>query len=342
MLISSDNLAFVILRNVAVLGAAALAYKGATTFLGKPSFNTSSLILVTLAIAATFYWTLISPDPKLRNLATSSALVPFYLLTAYHYFMEKGSLGERYIYRALASSFALAGLGLASRTIPMLGVSSSAAEVMNPGYAQPVALLCISILIFVNGFLCMLLISGRLKRKLARRAHYDTLTRLRNRFGFFDRAKDLRGECGVLVIDLDEFKALNDTYGHSAGDHVLRVFSATLKQHLRTTDICARAGGEEFWVALPGSTLQECIVVASRIKSSVADTIIQFGGMGLRLTVSIGVTNAYLETTADIELVIQEADRALLTAKQSGKNQVVSPLSMKPKPESDIERAYHD
>jgi diguanylate cyclase (GGDEF)-like protein len=166
------------------------------------------------------------------------------------------------------------------------------------------------------------------------RAHYlsvrDPLTSLFNR-RYLDETMDRelprarrRGESiGVIVIDIDNFKNLNDTYGHDAGDFVLERVADILRANTRNSDIPCRFGGEEFAVILPGATLTVARQRAEAIRAALESSHMEFGGKRLApLTLSAGVT-ALPPHANDWGESIHQADRALYTAKQGGRNRVI-------------------
>lgn len=150
----------------------------------------------------------------------------------------------------------------------------------------------------------------------------DSLTGLLNRRGLDAVIARLREDrdrpFGVLVADIDHFKRVNDTHGHGMGDMVLQRFSALMRENARDTDVLGRAGGEEFVMLLPGSTLAQTEAVAQRLRLSVQDAEMPHGDM---LTVSIGVSHCY-ELASSPEAALKDADAALYSAKQGGRNQV--------------------
>ncbi len=121
-----------------------------------------------------------------------------------------------------------------------------------------------------------------------------------------------------LICDLDYFKKVNDTYGHQAGDEVLKKFSKILKSHLRESDIAGRYGGEEFAAVLPYANLIDSKIIAKRIQENIADTL--FLPNNHRVTVSIGLTQVVKGD--DSSMVIGRADEALYMAKSNGRNMV--------------------
>jgi diguanylate cyclase (GGDEF)-like protein len=123
----------------------------------------------------------------------------------------------------------------------------------------------------------------------------------------------------VLMLDIDHFKQVNDTYGHSVGDDALRAFGMRVGEHLRQGDLCARFGGEEFVVILPGTSLDRAMEVAERVRSGVAASDL-LAIPPIRVTVSIGVAGHTLgQTMPDL---LKMADTAVYAAKRGGRNQV--------------------
>jgi diguanylate cyclase (GGDEF)-like protein len=174
------------------------------------------------------------------------------------------------------------------------------------------------------GFLLMS--KERADYALLRMASLDTLTGLLNRRSFIDgadrelsRAQRQRLHTSMLMLDLDLFKAVNDTFGHIAGDLVLANFAHVLRYSVRPFDIAGRYGGEEFCVILPGTGLEEALGIAERIRGLVAQSPVNVHGTPIVTTVSIGVAEARFAAGTFAEL-IERADRALYAAKAAGRN----------------------
>jgi len=169
-----------------------------------------------------------------------------------------------------------------------------------------------------------------LQQRYARSARVDTLTGLYNRYWLdemlprlIDRAHTDSGALGMLMLDVDHFKRFNDSYGHLAGDEVLRILGAIIRARLRPDDSAVRYGGEEFVIILPGLDRPSVIEVAERLCEVVkAQTQEELEKMGLRgVTISIGV--AMLQPQQTGRALIAEADAALYRAKRAGRNRVV-------------------
>jgi diguanylate cyclase (GGDEF)-like protein len=127
-------------------------------------------------------------------------------------------------------------------------------------------------------------------------------------------------ELSVIMIDVDDFKAINDAYGHQAGDEVLKDICRLLTTMVRKSDYCARYGGEEFTLVLPATTLFHASRLADKIRQKIEEHVISVGKISLSLTASFGV--ASLERKPDAASLFREADERLYAAKKMGKNRV--------------------
>ncbi|GAA1636094.1 GGDEF domain-containing protein [Actinoplanes couchii] len=154
-------------------------------------------------------------------------------------------------------------------------------------------------------------------------AYTDQLTGLANRRHFHNRWEqaltDGGGPTALLYVDLDGFKAVNDTLGHETGDAVLETVAGRIRQTVRDTDLVARLGGDEFAVILPGATDEQAVAIATRIVDAVAEPI-EVRGLPVGVGASIGVITA--PSGADPESEIKRADTAMYAAKAAGRGRV--------------------
>ena len=157
----------------------------------------------------------------------------------------------------------------------------------------------------------------------------DPLTELTNRRHFFDvarlefeRALRYNRTLSVMMIDADHFKNINDTFGHTIGDVTLREIAVRIKKSVRTTDIVARFGGEEFIVLMPETDLEEAYQIAERVRHGVSGVPIETVAGTVFLTLSLGVVEL-IEKSMDMDQLIKCADQALYDAKAAGRDQVV-------------------
>lgn len=174
----------------------------------------------------------------------------------------------------------------------------------------------------------------QMKEKLVQLAYIDPLTRALNRRAFFDRAAKVPEACGeasecftILMMDLDHFKKLNDTHGHIVGDIVLKNFAEICQNNLRSEDIFARWGGEEFIALLPQTGRRSAAAIARRLIASVRNHPFRDeAGSPITQTVSVGAASWHGRGDT-LDEVIARADRALYAAKAAGRDRVVSDLS---------------
>lgn len=135
-----------------------------------------------------------------------------------------------------------------------------------------------------------------------------------------------RGEMGVLIIDIDYFKYVNDTYGHDAGDTILKIVAVTLKNALRRSDAVCRLGGEEFAVILPATGQSGTLRVAEKIRAAVGTLDLTDIIDDYPLSVSVGISDL---ADQDMPEAMKRADLALYQAKENGRNRVISLFSQK-------------
>ena len=167
----------------------------------------------------------------------------------------------------------------------------------------------------------------QLKDALRREASRDGLTGLWNRKAIFEildrellRAERDQQPVGLIMIDVDHFKAINDTRGHAAGDAVLRIIASGIASVVRPYDSVGRYGGEEFLIVAPGCDLPEAAELAERVRSHVAGCSIVVGGSSVSVSLSLGVATGIAAAEAD--KLLQAADLALYQAKNAGRNRV--------------------
>ncbi|MFZ5697438.1 MAG: GGDEF domain-containing protein [Pseudomonadota bacterium] len=160
----------------------------------------------------------------------------------------------------------------------------------------------------------------------------DGLTRLTNRRSFierghteFSRAQRIPASAlACVMVDLDHFKRINDTWGHHAGDQVLIAASTIMMESARQYDEVGRYGGEEFAILLPGLTLETAAIVAERIREKIAGAKINVDGNSIAITASFGVASFPAPDITNLNDLLKAADRALYAAKRSGRNRVVT------------------
>jgi two-component system cell cycle response regulator len=167
------------------------------------------------------------------------------------------------------------------------------------------------------------------QQNLEYQTQVDSLTGLFNRRAFerkieeeFERAKRYNHALSLLLLDIDNFKSINDTYGHHGGDTALIKISETLQERTRRSDFSARYGGEEFVLILPETDQESALQVASKIHDEIKSRTFGTSTKPFTLTVSIGLTSTSTKHYADWRQMVDDADRAMYVAKNSGKDRV--------------------
>ncbi len=220
-------------------------------------------------------------------------------------------------------------MGALDITIPLDQVEVLATEQMNQALSWIAGILLLSALLI--GLLLMR--ASRHKRRLEQLswdATHDPLTGFYNRRGldlqlerfWYDATKNEKHHA-VCLIDLDGFKAINDTFGHDAGDALLKHLGRLLPEQLRESDVIARLGGDEFAVIMEGCPVGQAAGIAEILRNTIEQSSIQWKGQALRITASLGL--AVMDQTAgSVAEVMSAADAACYRAKNGGKNQVAA------------------
>lgn len=165
--------------------------------------------------------------------------------------------------------------------------------------------------------------------KLYSLAVYDGLTNIFVRRYFeawigteYPRVKRYQSDLSLIMLDIDHFKRFNDTYGHQAGDYVLRETVKTIKAVTRKADVFARYGGEEFVIACPETPPDKAINLAERIRETVEEHAYEWEGQKLSVTISLGIASFAKKAEERADLFLRDADSALYASKEGGRNRV--------------------
>lgn len=165
-------------------------------------------------------------------------------------------------------------------------------------------------------------------RRIRQLSEIDALTGIYNARAFgtqyqqaFSQAQRYERPLGIVMIDSDNLKAINDNFGHEAGNQLLRATVACIQATIRSADIVARVGGDEFIVLLPETTGDGAAELGERIRRRIEETVLDMGGQATRTTVSIGIA-AFPEHSEDAQELLTGADRALYASKKGGRNRV--------------------
>lgn len=314
----------VVLTNLLLLSVAYLIWAAGAAYVGKrlPRRDWPWWLIAALVIAA-IYFTVWQPDLRMRIVLQGAGIALFYGLAARA--LATGGVA-RYPARYLFS-LALVVHGLFTATLRPWLLSQSAD--LNPSTNILPALVGLESMIFfiLLSLGIVLLVIEHIAHQLRMQAENDGLTNVFNRRAFFallEKACSQSNRSGtplaVLLIDLDHFKQVNDTWGHRCGDDVLRSFVHCTSSMIRSEDVMGRLGGEEFSVFLPDTTLAQARVIAERIRQACADDQVASSGQLIRYTVSVGVARYQVNELP--EAVMHRADQVMYQAKSHGRNQV--------------------
>ena len=181
----------------------------------------------------------------------------------------------------------------------------------------------------VGNQISLILEKVRLFEETKRLSITDALTGLYNARFFYhsldkeiERARRYSEHFSLVIFDIDDFKEINDTYGHQAGDDILREFARILLGYSRKTDIVARYGGEEFVIILPNTKKKEAFLLSDRIREQVCDYTFTCNGNDVKITISGGIAG-FPNDGDDARKLLYAADMALYAAKRAGKKQVI-------------------
>ena len=292
---------------------------------GKRRWRRVTVPLLLLAIAA-FLLSWLIDETGLRAVTASIILGGFYLsaTAALAHGWARASMLQRFL--ALATG--LLGLVVGARGALVLlapaGWGWMSNDILRQLHAGALYLLAL-----LGGFGWLLLARESLQEELARREILDPLTDVPNRRGFFQAlvpwmalARRPGQPTSLVVFDLDQFKRLNDGYGHPAGDVVLASLIDTCKRQLRDSDLLGRLVGVEFAILLPRTGLDEALLVAERMRAAIEAERVKTERAMISLTASFGVTT--IRPDDSTVTLLARADEALRTAKQGGRNRVAA------------------
>ena len=195
-------------------------------------------------------------------------------------------------------------------------------------YNEITFLICMLSALIIN-FAFIAMVNVKIAEELTHAAGHDWLTNVMNRRRFEEsfavvQANSLRYGYtqSMLLLDLDNFKKINDQYGHLFGDKVIKTFANLCKQTVRSVDLLGRYGGEEFCIVMPNTSEAEALVLAERIRAKYEATSIWLGSKRIPCTVSIGVCDSG-KAGSDFKSLFEAADQSLYAAKKAGKNAVI-------------------
>ncbi len=309
------------------LGASiALQFNGIRVFKSQSSYLFPCLVFVVLVCISTTWFELIQPSISNRSISNSILFGIGYVACSLA-LLSNVNPALKLVTYFTGIAFALLASVLLVRAVLIYQLPTSYALYSNiPMNPNSLLLGCLFQLCVSFGFLLML--NRALVAEIAQVAARDNLTGAFNRRELEIELRRLQSRyqrsadtfC-VMLIDIDNFKLINDNYGHLVGDEVLRRFARIVFASIRAEDYFARYGGDEFCILLPSTRLDEAMILANRLRQSYANTPHMINDEVIQSTISIGVTEAS-SLGGVYDAVIALADKALYQAKNSGRNRV--------------------
>jgi diguanylate cyclase (GGDEF)-like protein len=277
----------------------------------------AALALVALALASRFdVRTLVS------GVAFSAALSVLSIIA------NRGSVAPSAVRRLLSLTMAVAAVAVMVRAVGVYARPEAYPDMFATSALHTLTYVVLFAAIITSSFAFLVMQREDAEAELRRLAMFDPLTGTLNRRAFMELAEREIGRMrrtgqplAVVMLDLDHFKAVNDAYGHQAGDRVLADFAGRAAGCLRATDVLGRYGGEEFCAMLSGTSHADAMAIAERVRASVLAA--PLGGLAQAVTVSIGVASFDGASAPALEYLIGRADSALYAAKGLGRNRVV-------------------
>lgn len=268
-----------------------------------------------------------------RTVLMSSVVTVLSLLIAMELFKDKASLS--FSGRFAASVFGILGIMFALRSVGS-GMLPEQGNLMSGGAHTAFTYLMAIVFNILIAFSYVLMLFERLNTQIQNMADTDVLTGLLSRRAFINkiqrilsRAQHDNTALSFLVIDIDNFKNINDTFGHFTGDELLKKYADVMKDCFRTEDIVGRLGGEEFAIAISNIDNAATVKVAERLRRKIENVTILCNDTPVSTTISIGIADLH-QNISGYEALFREADAALYRAKNTGRNRIIIAESQDP------------
>ena len=327
---SVPDLISIDLSNVSLFSSFGVTWNGARVFNGRAPLPGSLIAGAAIWLLAS-QWPGFETGAELRGQLSSMIIAAYSWLTAYEFWRgRREPLVSRWPAIVL---FATHGAMFILRPpLHALRHDREGDHILASAWISVLSLEAF-LMTIATAFILLAMSKERTELRHKTAAMIDPLTGLLNRRAFLADAADLLRQqiqrdrpIGVLLIDLDHFKSINDRFGHAVGDKVLQIFAKTTQTNLRRTDLVGRLGGEEFTVVLADAGIDNAYLVADRLRNAFAVNAAVVDGQALHATASVGVS-VIVDPRQDLAKLITLADQALYLAKARGRNRVeVAPL----------------
>jgi diguanylate cyclase (GGDEF)-like protein len=319
----------IVVANAFIVAGFSILIMGILKFLQYPTTRCKAITitLITLLMISFSYFTYIDDNTNIRMLIISAIIAGQCFYISHKILIHKEKLYQIFTH-FLAYTFLFCGIIFSVRIYLTL-TAPSLTNFMEAGSIHALALIAQQLVVITSCFTLSWSASQKLAYKLAVQATIDPLTQLYNRRAMEDfaekeilRAQRTKTSLSIILMDIDLFKDVNDSYGHQVGDKVLQEFSLRLSASLRKYDILSRYGGEEFILLLPNTNAKTAMIIAEKLRETIAEPVFKLEiSPALSVTASFGVVAVQAEKI-NWQQLVSFADNALYHAKQNGRNQV--------------------
>ncbi|MDF2440552.1 MAG: hypothetical protein JWN98_1536 [Abditibacteriota bacterium] len=322
----------IVIANTMLIVAATFYYQALREFNDEAPPHGSVYALSALLFTSFLYFTYVVPDMVIR-IGLVSLIGALLLFACARTILAQGEPERPFSYWLTGLAFLVLALASVFRGLYMVAASGlwgqTPVGLFDHGNLQNISYIFSNLAVVVLTFGFVLMCGDKFNSNLHRLATLDSLTGSLNR-GTMDllirkelsRSQRDGSTLSILLMDLDHFKRINDSFGHGVGDRVLQQFVTTISAHLRSHDLLGRFGGEEFIILLPNCSTAEAIVVAERIRLDTEQATVLHEQTPVCCTVSIGIATHHSQETDHIAL-LHRADKALYVAKNQGRNRIV-------------------
>lgn len=299
-----------------------LSYVGSQLFFGVRPIVWPWMALITAALLASLWFSLATPDYVIRLACFTSLMAVLFAVHAWLIFRQ----GALTFAKALTGAVLLTMTGIQLMRLATFTIAPPQTGITDTSVYQVIYVTSFAFATLLMSIGLVLMATDRLRAELEHLATHDSLTNALTRRHMdevcqmeMERSRRTGRSTAMLMMDLDHFKAVNDTYGHQAGDQVLANFVIKVNALLRPSDRLGRFGGEEFMALLPETSLEEAMMVAERIRAVCA--VGAEGVQGPTCSVSVGVAST-LDDRDSVDALLARADAAVYRAKANGRNRV--------------------
>ena len=314
------------LANVLITSGFYWAWMGVRIFQRRDKFSFKTyLLLVAVLVFAHVVLGLEREGLITRTILMSGVVAVLSLLIAMELLKDKKA--QSFSSRFAATVFGIMGIMFTLRLLGA-GLLPEQGDLISGGGHTAFTYLVAIVFNILIAFSYVLMLSERLNTQLQNMADTDVLTGLLSRRAFIERMKRILSRAqrnnttlSFLLLDIDNFKNINDSYGHFTGDELLKKYADIMKACFRTEDIIGRLGGEEFAVAISNIDNAVAVKVAERLRSEIESVFILCNDKPVSTTISIGIADLH-ENVNGYEMLFREADTALYQAKNMGRNRI--------------------